>query len=203
MMDIGAYEGVHGLDKLLREIHAVLAHKKSAVVAVAGLPGAGKTYLVKKFVRLGFGDFNRKEILVIDDNTIYSTRFWRLKWEKLKIEKKQADEILASKDEKVIFFSNWIPSRFLAAADLYVILRLSENERVKRLKKRERKAPEKFLIQKNKDRIPLEEPFDCPRVMTIVNPSGGASLWFCMGLIKRIFVAGIKRLGYTALGREN
>ena len=187
MTDIGTYKGTKGLDKLYQEISAILAHKERAVVAIAGLPGSGKTYMVKRFVRLGFGAINRKDVLVIDDNTIYSTKFWRLKWKKIQIEKKTAGSILDANDAKVIFFSNWIPSRFLESADIYVILQLSENERLKRLKKRERKAPEKFLIQKDKDVIPMEEPFECPRVMTIVNHSGGMFRWHCMWLIRRIF----------------
>ena len=187
MTDIGTYNGVEGLEKLFQEICAVLAHKEKAVVAIAGLPGSGKTYTVKRFVRMGFGAIGRKNILVIDDNTIYSTRFWRLKWEKIKIDKKSAGSLFDSIPAKVIFFSNWIPSRFLASADIYVILQLSENERVKRLKRRERKSPGKFLIQKNKDVIPLEEPFECPRVMTIVNYSGEMYRWHCMWLIRRIF----------------
>jgi hypothetical protein len=171
MKDIGTYEGTAGLERLLQEINEVLSHNKRAVIAIAGLPGSGKTYLVKSFARLGFGSFGRKDILVIDDNIIYSTRFWRLKWEKIKIEKKSSESFLDSSGAKVVFFSNWIPSRFLASADLYIILQLSESERLKRLKKRERKAPEKFHIQKDKDVIPVEEPFDCDSVMTIINHS--------------------------------
>ena len=185
MKDIGTYEGIEGLERLSQEINIILAHKKKAVIAIAGLPGSGKTVIVKKFVRLGFGNIGRKDILVIDDNIIYSTRFWRLKWEKIKIDKKSSGSLLDSTGAKVIFFANWIPSRFLASADLYVILQLSENERLKRLKYRERKAPEKFHIQKNKDLIPMEEPFECPKVMTLVNHSGGLYRWYFLWLIRR------------------
>ena len=188
MKDIGMYQGTMGLEKLLQEINTILGIKKRALIAIAGLPGAGKTYMVKRFVRLGFGNFGRKDILVIDDNTIYSTRFWRLKWEKIKIDKKSSGSFLDSKGAKVVFFSNWIPSRFLESADIYVILQLSENERIKRLKRRERKSPEKFLVQKDKDVIPLEEPFECPRIMTIVNHSRGMYQWHFMGMIRRIFL---------------
>jgi len=187
MRDIGAYEGTKGLEKLLQEIQSVLAQKKKAVVAIAGLPGSGKTYVVKRFVRLGFGAFGRKDILVIDDNTIYSTRLWRLKWEKLKIEKKTSGNLLESFDARIVFFSNWVPSRFLQSADLYVILQLPEPERIRRLKQREKNAPEKFHIQKEKDIIPMEEPFDCPQAMTIINRSRGMVRWHLMGLIRRMF----------------
>jgi broad-specificity NMP kinase len=187
MKDIGTYQGTAGLEKLLQEINNILANKKRAVIAIAGLPGSGKTYMVKRFVRLGFGKFGRKDILVIDDNIIYSTRFWRLKWEKIKIDKQSSESLRDSTAAKVIFFSNWIPSRFLASADVYVILQLSENERLKRLRYRERKAPEKFQVQKNKDLIPMEEPFECPKVMTLVNHSGGMYRWHCMWVIRRIF----------------
>ncbi len=157
------------------------------MIAIAGLPGSGKTYMVKKFVRLGFGNFDRQDILVIDDNTIYSTRCWRLKWEKIKIDKESAGKLFDSTQAKIVFFSNWIPSRFLDSADIYVILQLSESEREKRLKRRERKAPEKFRIHKDKKLIPMEEPFECPNVMTIVTSSGGMYQWHFMWLIRRIF----------------
>lgn len=187
MRDIGTYEGTQGLEKLLQEIQSVLAQKKKAVIAIAGLPGSGKTYVVKRFVRLGFGAFGRKDILVIDDNTIYSTRLWRLKWEKLKIEKKSSGDLLDSFDARVVFFSNWVPSRFLTSADLYVILQLPESERLQRLKQREKNAPEKFHIQKEKNIIPMEEPFDCPQAMTIINRSQGMVRWHLMGVIRRMF----------------
>jgi len=187
MKDVGIYEGTEGLERLLREINTILARKKKAVIALAGLPGSGKTYLVKSFARLGFGSFSRKDILVIDDNIIYSTGCWRLKWEKIKIEKKSSGYFLDSMEAKIIFFSNWIPSRFLASADLYIILQLSESERLKRLKKRERKAPEKFHIQKDKDVIPMEEPFDCESVMTLVNHSGDMYQWHLGWFIRRMF----------------
>lgn len=187
MKDVGIYEGNAGLERLLQEINEILFHNERAVIAIAGLPGSGKTYLVKSFARLGFGSFSRKDLLVIDDNIIYSTGFWRLKWEKIKIEKKSAESFLDSSRAKVIFFSNWIPSRFLASADLYIILQLSESERLKRLKKRERRAPEKFHIQKNKDIIPMEEPFVCKNIMTIVNHSGEMYQWHIKWLIRRMF----------------
>ncbi len=187
MKDIGTYQGTAGLEKLLQEIKVILADKKQAVIAIAGLPGSGKTYMVKRFVRLGFGNFGRKDILVIDDNTIYSTKFWRLKWEKIKIDKKSSGRFLDSTGAKIVFFSNWVPSRFLESADLYVVLQLSESEREKRLKSREKKTPEKFNIQKNKNMIPMEEPFACPSVMTIVTTSGGMYQWHLTWLIRRIF----------------
>ncbi len=187
MTDIGTHKGPEGLERLFQEIQTILAHKKRVVVAIAGLPGAGKTSLVKRFVRLGFGNIRRKDIQVIDDNTIYSTRFWRLKWEKIRLEKKSSRSFLDSTDAKVTFFSNWIPSRFLDFADIYVILKLDEDERVNRLKRRERKAPDKFLVQKAKEVIPLEEPFECPRVMTLVNHSGGIYRWHCIWAIRRLY----------------
>ena len=187
MKDIGTYTGPRGLERLLQEIRSVLRRKERVVVAVAGLPGAGKTYLVKRWVRLGFGPIRRRDILVIDDNTIYSTRFWRLEWEKIRIAKGMAGRALESTDAPVIIFSNWIPSRFLDCADIYVTVQLSEDERISRLKRREKKAPEKFLIQKGKNEVPLEEPFTCPRVMTLVNDSRGMTRWHWMWAIRRIF----------------
>jgi hypothetical protein len=187
MKDIGTYEGTVGLARLLQEINTILAHNRKAVIAIAGLPGSGKTYMVKSFVRLGFGSLRRKDILVMDDNIIYSTGFWRLKWEKIKIDKKSSGSLLDSTGAKVIFFSNWIPSRFLASADLYVILQLGESERLKRLKIREKKVPEKFHIQKDKNVIPMEEPFECKSFMTIVNHSGEMYRWHFLWLIRRIF----------------
>lgn len=187
MKNIGAYTGTRGLDRLLQEIQAVLGRKERAVVAIAGLPGAGKTHLVKRCVRLGFGPIRRSDILVIDDNTIYSTKFWRLTWRKIQIEKKTARSALESTEAKVVIFSNWIPSRFIESADIYVILQLSENERVHRLKRRERKAPEKYLIQKGKDVIPLEEPFECPCVITLVNHSRGMCRWHWVWAVRRVF----------------
>jgi predicted ATPase len=187
MTDIGTYKGVEGLERLLQEICTVLSHKERVVVAIAGLPGAGKTCMVKRFARLGFGNFRRKDIIVIDDNTIYSTKFWRLRWEKIQLEKKSSESFLEFTDAKVVFFSNWIPSRFLECADIYVILKLSEQERMNRLKKRERKKPEKFLMQKAKDMIPLEEPFRCPSVMTLVNHSSGIYRWHFICAIRRLF----------------
>ena len=187
MKDIGTYQGNAGVEKLLQEINTVLANKKRAVIAIAGLPGSGKTYMVKKCVRLGFGNFGRKDSLVIDDNMIYSTRFWRLKWEKIKIDKESAGQLFDSTQVKIVFFSNWIPSRFLDSADIYVILQISESEREKRLKRRNRKAPEKFHMHKNRNMIPMEEPFACPSVMTIVNSPGGMYRWHFMWLIRRIF----------------
>lgn len=188
MNDIGTYQGIAGLERLKQEISIILAHKKRVVIAIAGLPGSGKTVMVKRFVRLGFDNFSRQEILVIDDNIIYSTGFWRLKWEKIKIDKKTSGNFLDSTGAKVIFFSNWIPSRFLESADIYVILQLSEHERLKRLRRRERKAPVKFDLQKDKNMIPMEEPFECPKVMTLVNHSGGMVRWHLMWFIRRIFL---------------
>ena len=187
MKDIGTYTGTRGLDRLLKELQTVLRRKGRAVVAIAGLPGSGKTCLVKRWVRLGFGPIRRGDMLVIDDNTIYTTKFWRLTWRKVRIEKNRSRDILESTGAKVIIFSNWIPSRVLDFADIYVILHLSEDERIHRLKRRERKAPEKFLIQKGKEEIPLEEPFTCPCVMTLVNDSPGMSRWHWKWSIKRLF----------------
>lgn len=187
MKDIGTYTGPRGLDRLLQEIQSVLGRKERAVVAIAGLPGTGKTCLAKRFVRLGFGPIRRKDIVVIDDNTIYTTKFWRLTWRKIKIEKSRSREIVESIDAKIIVFSNWIPSRFIDFADIYVVLQLNESERILRLKRREKRTPEKFEIQKGKDTIPLEEPFTCQRVMTLVNNSQGMSRWHWIWTIRRLF----------------
>lgn len=187
MKDLGMYKGVDGLELLLQELQSVLREKEKAVVAIAGLPGVGKTWMVKRFVRMGFGNFHRKDILVIDDNTIYTSRFWKLKWEKIRLEKKSFESFLRLTDAKVVFFSNWIPSRFMSYADMYVILELSEQKRVERLKRRERKTPEKFRIHEAKNAIPLEEPFSCPAKMILANYSEGVSRWHFIWAMKRLF----------------
>ena len=51
----------------------------------------------------------------------------------------------------------------------------------------EKKAPEKFLIQKGKNTIPLEEPFACPRAMTLINDTRGMSRWHWEWVVRRLF----------------
>jgi len=186
MTDIGTYKGSKGLERLFLEIRKILSQKEQAIVAVAGLPGTGKTYMAKSFVRLGFGNIPRKDIMVIDDNIIYSTRFWKLNWEKLQLEKKSSKYFLNSVNARVVFFSNWIPSRFLELADIYVIFKLSEQERVNRLQKREKRAPEKFLVHKTKNTISMEKPFKCPIMITLLDPSSGMYKWHFIWLIRRL-----------------
>ena len=164
MKDIGTYQGTAGLEKLLQEINTILANKKRAVIAIAGLPGSGKTYMVKRFVRLGFGNFGRKDILVIDDNTIYSTRFWRLKWEKIKIDKKSSGKLSRfHRGKGCLFFE--LDTEPLPGVCGHIRNFTAKRERArKKTEKKREKAPEKFRIQKDKNMIPMEEPFECPDV---------------------------------------
>ena len=187
MIEIGIDKGKEGLERLLGETNKILLGKEKAIIAVAGLPGAGKTYMVKSFIRFGFGNFHRKDIMVIDDNIIYSTRFWKLHWEKIKVEKEHWKDFMNSFDFRVLFFSNWIPSRFIDFADILINLKVNEKERIKRLKKRYRKNPEKVLIQKAKTTIPIEAPFEYHKVMTLDDPNNEINKWGISWMIKRLF----------------
>ena len=187
MIDIGIYKGSAGLERLLKETNKILLEKEKVIIAIAGLPGAGKTRMVKSFVRFGFGNLGRKDVMVIDDNIIYSTRFWRLHWEKIKLEKKSCKDFVDSINSKILFFSNWIPSRFLDFADILINLKVNEDERIARLEKRYRKTPEKILIQKTKTTLPIEAPFECHSVMTLSDHHNEMSSWGCLWMIKRLF----------------
>lgn len=188
MIDIGSYEGQEGLDRLLKETNKILLEREKAIIAIAGLPGAGKTRMVKSFVRFGFGNFRRKDVLVIDDNIIYSTRFWKFHWEKIKLEKISYKDFVDSIDFKVLFFSNWIPSRYIDFADVLIRLEVDEQERIARLEKRYRRNPEKVLIQKVKTTVPVEAPFECHRVMTLSDYYDEMSSWGISWMIKRLFL---------------
>jgi predicted ATPase len=187
MTDMGVYAGRQGLDALLKETNRALTRKDKVVIALAGLPGCGKTFIVKNFTRFGFGNFPRNDVRVIDDNTIYSTRFWKLHWEKITVEKGTWNEFVDSTDFKVIFFSNWIPSRFIDFADIVVNVEVSKQERIKRLKKRYHTRHDKFLIQKEKTTIPVEMPFTYDAMMTYSDPHNETCRWAITWLMKRLY----------------
>ena len=188
MIDIGIHKGEEGLNKLLEETNKILFKKERAIIAIAGLPGVGKTRMVKSFVRLGFGNFRRKDILVIDDNIIYSTKFWKLKWEKISLEKKSCNEFMNSINFKILFFSNWIPSRYIDFADILIKLEAKEQERITRLEKRYRKNPMKVLIQKMKTTLPIEAPFECRRLMVLSDYNNEMRNWNISWMLRRLFV---------------
>ena len=188
MIDIGSHKGEKGLNRLLEETNKILLKKERAIIAIAGLPGVGKTRMVKSFVRLGFGNFRRKDILAIDDNIIYSTKFWKLKWEKISIEKKSCKEFINSINFKILFFSNWIPSRYIDFADILIKLEAKEQERIARLEKRYRKNPMKVLIQKMKTTLPIEAPFECRRLMVLSDYNNEMRNWNISWMLRRLFV---------------
>ena len=188
MIDIGTYRGEHGLNRLLEETNKILFEKKRVIIAISGLPGVGKTRMVKNFVRLGFGNFRKKDILVIDDNIIYSTKCWKLKWEKISIEKKSCREFMNSINFKILFFSNWIPSRYIDFADILVKMEAKEHERIARLKKRYRKNTMKVLIQKMKTTSPIEAPFKCRRLMVLSDYNNDIRNWNISWMLRRLFV---------------
>jgi len=187
VMDIGTFDGIEGMERLRREVEIHLLHSPKIVVAVAGLPGSGKTVFVKDFARFGFGRLRKKNLLVIDDNTLYSTPFWRLEWKKLNPQKDSWQDFLDSLDCKVVFFSNWIPSRFMDHADILVNLAIPESERLMRLRKRERKHPEKFVIQQKKMTLPVEAPFSVNLSMTLINDTRSSFLWSLCWMVRRGF----------------
>ncbi|MBN2179587.1 MAG: AAA family ATPase [Deltaproteobacteria bacterium] len=187
MTNLGTYKEKQGFEILLKEINSLLLVKDKVVIAIAGLPGIGKTHLVKNFIRFGFGNFHRRDVTVIDDNIIYTTKFWKLKWTKIKDDKKSINGMVNSIDTKIVFFSNWIPSRFIDFADIMIYLELNESERLRRLRKRYRKAPEKFLIQKEKTTIPVEPPFVFGKDITLINNSNASTRWSIVWTIRRFF----------------
>jgi hypothetical protein len=190
MLDLGKYEGKPGFEVLLKETNSLLSVKKKVVITIASLPGVGKTYFAKNFARFGYGNFRRRDITVIDDNIIYSTRFWKLNWNKITGDKKTITNMVSSIDTRIVFFSNWIPSRFIYFADIMIYLETSEHKRLDHLKKRYRKAPEKFFIQKEKTTIPVESPFECNRCMTLINNSNELMMWSIEWMIRRLLSYG-------------
>jgi len=183
--DIGTFEGIAGMERLRREVEIRLLRSPKIVIAVAGLPGSGKTVFVKDFARLGFGHLRKKDLAVIDDNTLYSTSFWRLEWKKMILHKNAWKDYLAALDCKVVIFSNWIPSRFLDSADILVNLAVSEHQRLSRLKNRERENPGKITIQMEKTTLPVEEPFSVNLTMTLQNDNRISFLWCLFWMVHR------------------
>jgi len=183
--DIGVFEGIRGMERLRREVEALLLRSPRIVIAVAGLPGCGKTVFVKDFARLGFGRLRKRDLAVIDDNTLYSTPFWRLNWRKLNLRKDSWKECLDALDCRVVVFSNWAPSRFLDSADILVNLAVSEQRRFSRLNNRERKNRGKVAIQMQKTAIPVEEPFSVNLTMTLIHDNRRSFLWCLYWLVRR------------------
>jgi len=184
---IGMYAGRKGLDRLLIEINRIIGGRKRVIIAITGIPGCGKTHIVKNFTRFGFGNFSKRDIKIIDDNIIYSTKLWRLHWEKIEIEKRIWKEFVQTLDFKVLFFSNWIPSRFIDFADIVINVTSKEEERIARLKKRYRKRPDKISIQKGKTTVPIELPFECNAIMLFSDPNNEVRLWSISWMLKRLF----------------
>lgn len=191
------YAGRKGLDALLKETNRVFARKEKVIIAMAGLPGCGKTYIVKIFTRFGFGNFPRKAVKVIDDNTMYSTKLWKLDWEKIKLEKTIWHDFVDAQQSGLLFFSNWIPSRFIDSADILVNVEVDEHERIARLKRRYRKRPDKFLIQQAKTTIPVEMPFECDVTMTYTDPHNETRRWAFTWLMKRLFYRHAGRVDFS------
>ncbi|OPY14629.1 MAG: hypothetical protein A4E66_00352 [Syntrophus sp. PtaB.Bin001] len=185
MTDIGTFKGFEGMERLRREVETLLLSSPKIVIAVAGLPGCGKTAFVKDFVRFGFGRLRKRDIVVIDDNTIYSTSFWRLNWQKISLRKNSWQNYMDTLDCKVIIFSNWVPSRFLDSADILVNLAVSERQRLSRLQNRERKNPEKIEIQMKKTTVPIEQPFSVQLSMTLQNDNRISFVWCLFWMIRR------------------
>ncbi|OPY90339.1 MAG: hypothetical protein A4E72_00697 [Syntrophus sp. PtaU1.Bin208] len=183
--DIGTMEGIEGMEQLRREVENLLLSSPKIVVAVAGLPGSGKTVFVKDFARLGFGRLEKKDLVVIDDNTLYTTSFWKLNWEKVALRKDHWKDFLATLDCRVVIFSNWVPSRFLDFADILVNLAVSETGRLSRLRKRERRHPEKFEIQRKKTTLPVEPPFSANLTMTLIHDNRISFLWCLYWRVRR------------------
>lgn len=146
---------------------------------------AGKTVFVKDFARFGFGRLGKRNLVVIDDNTLYSTPFWRLTWKKLNLRKESWQDFLASRDCRAVIFSNWVPSRFLDSVDILVNLAVPEPRRLSRLRKREKRHPEKFEIQQKKTTLPVEPPFSVGRSMTIINDTRISFLWCLFWMLRR------------------
>lgn len=186
MTDLGVYVGRQGLDALLTETNRIFTRKATVTVALAGLPGCGKTYLAKHFIRFGFGNFPRSFVKVIDDNNIYTTRMWKLQWEKITPKKETWHDFVDAQQSGLLFFSNWIPSRFIDSADILVNVEVDEKERIARLKRRYRKRPDKFLIQQAKTTIPVEMPFECDVMMTYTDPHNETRRWAFTWLMKRL-----------------
>ena len=191
MTHIGVFTGRAGRERLSEEINKILSWKEKAVIAVEGLPGSGKTHLMKHIVRFGFGRFSGKEIAVIDDNTLYSTNLWKLHWKKLTVDKSSWKSLVNGIDARIVFFSNWVPSRFIDFADILVRLRADDDKRIGRLQRRYKKQPEKVDIQKVKTNMPVEPPFVCGKVIVLNDPCHEMVGWEMSWLMRR-FCTGIK-----------
>ena len=185
IQDLGTFDGIEGMERLRLEAEDLLLRSPKIVIAVAGLPGSGKTVFVKDFARFGFGRLGKRNLVVIDDNTLYSTPFWRLTWKKLNLRKESWQDFLASRDCRAVIFSNWVPSRFLDSADILVNLAVPEPRRLSRLRKREKGHPEKFDIQQKKTTLPVEPPFSVGRSMTIINDTRFSLLWCLFWMLRR------------------
>jgi len=194
-VNLGIFTGRSGRDRLLTEIEKLLGEKNRVVVAVEGLPGAGKTHWMKHIVRFGYGPFSRREIAVIDDNTLYETRLWSLRWTKLQIDKPSWQAIADGLAARVIFFSNWVPSRFINAADILVRVKAADETRRRRLRRRYRSEPEKFRLQGAKTDMPLEPPFACSREMILYDPCWKIFGWEIGRLLRRGLAVGRNTLG--------
>jgi len=199
MKNIGTYTGAFGLERLLAETCRLQTRQRQVIIAVAGLPGSGKTHLVKNFARLGFGPFSRKEVLVIDDNMIYTARLWRLHWQKIQLSKTIWRDFVRSRAHSVIILANWIPSRKIDFADILVTMTVDETTRHGRLIQRYRGRPDKVPIQQAKTTIPIEEPFDCQVRMALADFRGEARRWAATWLLKR---QGGKLVGKNRFGSD-
>jgi len=186
MTDIGSHAGCQGLDRLLAETNKTLACKAKAIIALAGPPGCGKTFMAKHFARFGFGNFPKNKIAIIDDNNIYTTKFWQLRWEKIKPNKDTWQDFANTQRSKILFFSNWLPSRFIDSADIVVNMEVEEHERIARLRKRYPARPDKFLIQQAKTTTPVEMPFTYDVLMTYSDPHNETRRWAIVWMLKRI-----------------
>jgi predicted ATPase len=182
---IGTFKGIEGMERLRREADNLLRCSSKIVIAVSGLPGSGKTVFVKDFVRFGFGRLSRKDLVVIDDSIIYSTSLWRLAWKKVNLHKETCQNFLASLDCKAVILSDWVPSRFLDSAEILVNLSVSEPRRLSRLRKREKRHPEKFEIQQRKTILPVEPPFSVNLSMTLINDNRISFLWCLFWMVQR------------------
>ena len=109
-------------------------------------------------------------------------------FEKISLEKRSCKNFMNSINFKVLFFSNWIPSRYIDFADILIKLEANEQERITRLEKRYRKNPMKVLIQKMKTTLPVETPFECCRLMVLSDCNYEMLNWGISWILKRLFV---------------
>ena len=183
--NLGAYNGRKGLDLLLQETEKICARKRPVVIGLTGCPGSGKTFLAKCFTRFGFGPFPKSAVKVIDDNIIYTTRLWRLHWEKINPDKTTWKDFVNAHDHKILIFSNWFPSRFIDSVDILINITVNESERLTRLGRKYRTRPHKIARQLAKNTVPLENPFTYEIMMTYSDPDMETRLWMVSGWLKR------------------